>query len=280
MKTDRNTPVPLSRKQFSLDQMQVFRKVALEKVSIPPQHVMIVPGTIPGWKAPPVVKVVLFELHERFINNEKQIAEDALFSFEKGIVRITIANNDDDVSTILRDTTLGSSQLVSDRLIQEVNHKQVKKNYNEADPNYDLENVKKARSRDMNNNCRAGFRNSIYDYSDIFSVNQWDLRKCDATSHRIDKKPSYQPIKPPNRRMPVNYKDDFKEKLDAFMTKELIKPCQTAYSAPAMLVPKNGKLGLAIDYIKLNEQQSSLVGQYRQLKKFLIHLKEALTSRR
>ena len=179
---------PPYRKQFSFDEKQVYRVVALEKVSLPPQHVMIVSGTFPGWKAPPVARVVLFEPHERFIDNENQIAQDALFSFEKRIVSITLANTNDEVLTIYKDTTLGSSQLVSDRLIQEINQKQ-KKNYNEVDPKYDLENVKKAISKEINNNCRADFRYLIEDYSDIFSINQWHLGKCDATSHRIDVKP-------------------------------------------------------------------------------------------
>ena len=254
LKIDRNTLVPLYRKQFSFDEKQVYRVVALEKVSIPPQHVMIVPGTIPGWKAPPVARVALFEPHERFMDNEDQIAQDALFSFGKGIVPITIANTNDEVLTIYKDTTLGSSQLVSDRLIQETNKTQMK-NYNEVDPKYDLENVTKAISKEINNNCRADFRNLIDDYSDICSMNQWDLGKCDANSHRIDVKPGSQPIKLPNRRMPVQYKDDLKEKIDAFMNKELITPCHSPYSAPAMLVPKkNGKLRLVIDYRKLNEQ--------------------------
>ena len=98
----------------------------MDKVSIPPQHIMIVPGTIPGWKAPSVARVVLFEPHERFIDSENKIAQDALFKFEKGIVPITIANTNDEVLTIYKDTTLGSSQLVSDRLIQEINQKQMK----------------------------------------------------------------------------------------------------------------------------------------------------------
>ena len=49
--------------------------------------------------------------------------------------------------------------------------------------------------------------------------------------------------------MPVHYKDDFREKIDAFMNKELITPCHSPY-APK----KNGKLQLVIDYRKLNEQ--------------------------
>ena len=131
--------------------------MALENVSIPPKLVMIVSGIIPGWKAPPVERVALFEPHERFINNEKQVGQDALFSFEKRIVPITKANNDDDVLMLYKDTTRGSSQLVSDRLIQEVNKKQVK-NYNEADPKYDLENVKKTISKDINNTAELIFQ--------------------------------------------------------------------------------------------------------------------------
>ena len=124
----------------------------------------------------------MFEPHERFIDKENQIAQNALFIFEEGIDPITIANTNDEVLTIYIDTTLGSSQLVSDRLIQEINQKQ-KKNYNEVDPKYDLENVKKAISKEVNNNCRADFRNLIDDYNDIFSINQWNFGKCDATGH-------------------------------------------------------------------------------------------------
>ena len=58
-------------------------------------------------------------------------------------------------------------------------------------------------------------------------------RKCDATSRGKDVKPGSQPIKLPNRRIPVHYKYDLKEKMDAFLTKKLITPCHSPYSAPA-----------------------------------------------
>ena len=238
--------------------------MALENVSIPPQHVLIVSGTIPGWKASPVARIALFETHQCFIDNENKIAQDALFSFEKGKVPITIANTNDDVLTNYKDTTLGSFQLLSDRLIQEINQKQMK-NYYEIDPKYDLENVKKAISKEININCRAGFRNLKDDFSDNFSVNQWILGKCDSTSHRIDVKP----IKLPNRRMPVHYKDDLKENIDAFMTKQLITPCHNPYSAPAIAVPKkNGQLKLVIDYKKLNEQTIKFCWQIPSIEEF------------
>ena len=67
--------------------------------------------------------------------------------------------------------------------------------------------------------------------------------------------PGSRPIKLPNRRMPLHYKDDLQEKIDAFLEKKLITPCHSPYSAPAMLFPKkNGKLRLVIDYRQLNKQ--------------------------
>ena len=102
LKIDRNTLVPFYTKQCSFDENQVYGVAALQKVSLPPKHVMIVPDTIPVWKAPPVARVALYEPHERFINSENQVVQDALFSFEKGIVPITTANTNDEVLAIYR----------------------------------------------------------------------------------------------------------------------------------------------------------------------------------
>ena len=99
--------------------------MAIEKISNPPHYVVIVPGTFSCWKAPPVAQVALFDPHERFIKNENQTAQEALFSFEKKNL-IRIVNPNDEVVTNYTDTTLGSSQLVSNRLIREVNQKQTK----------------------------------------------------------------------------------------------------------------------------------------------------------
>ena len=52
-------------------------------------------------------------------------------------------------------------------------------------------NVKKAKSKDINKNCRADIRNLIDDFSDILSINQWDPRIFDATCHRKDAKQAH-----------------------------------------------------------------------------------------
>ena len=226
-------------------------------------------------KAPPVLRVTSYEQRECFTNNENQIAQVALFNFEKNLVPISVANTNDEALTFYKDTTLGMSKLVSDRLIQEVNQKQTK-SFNEVDPMYDLESGKKAIGKDIKIICSMDFRNILDDFSDNYSINQWDVGKCDASSHRIDVKPGSQPMKLANRRIPVDYKKDLKGKSEAFMTKELITPCHSPYSAPPKPVPKkNGKLRLVKDYKNLNAQTIKSCWS----KIFLIHFKEVFISR-
>ena len=135
----KNTRVAVYQRVF-LRRKTIYRVV--ERVSIPPQHGTIAPGTISGSKAQPVAKVVLFEPDECFINNENQISKHALYILETGKVLIAIANTDYEVLTTYKETTMGPNQLVSDRLTQELYKIQVKE-YNGADPEYDLEKVKK-----------------------------------------------------------------------------------------------------------------------------------------
>ena len=65
----------------------------------------------------------------------------------------------------------------------------------------------------------------------IFSKSEWDLGKCEVTTHRTDVEPASKPEKIPSRRMPLHYKEDLQQKNDVFLEKELITPCHSPYSA-------------------------------------------------
>ena len=53
----------------------------------------------------------------------------------------------------------------------------------------------------------------------VFSKSEWDLGKCDAKTHKIEVYPGDKPVKLPNRRMPLHYKQDLQDKLDVFLKK-------------------------------------------------------------
>ena len=97
------------------------------------------------------------------------------------------------------------------------------------------------------------------EFSDIFSKSEWDLGKCDVTTHGIEIEPGSKSVKLPSCRMPLHYKEDLQKKTDVFLEKDSIRPCHSLYSARAMLIPKkNGKLRPVIDYRQLNKQNIKL----------------------
>ena len=120
---------------------------------------------------------------------------------------------------------------------------------------YDLESLFSNIDEDIDEEYRHQFKDLVKEFEHVFSSSEWDLGKCDVTSHKIEVYPGSRPVKIPNRRMPLHYKEDLQNKIDVFLDKDLITPCHSPYSSPAMLVPKkNGKLRLFIDYRQLNKQ--------------------------
>ena len=99
------------------------------------------------------------------------------------------------------------------------------------------------------------FDSLIDNFSDVFFKNECNIGKCNVTSHKVDVCPGSRPVKLPNRRMPLHYKEGRSEKLDVFLEKHLITSCHSPYRAPGTVVPKkNGKLRLVIDYRPLKNQ--------------------------
>ena len=127
--------------------------------------------------------------------------------------------------------------------------------FNRTDGKHNLMHVKTAVDNQLPFSLQGEFGSLIDNFSDVLSRNEWDVSKCDVSSHKIDVYLGSRLVKLPNRRLPVHYREDLIEKLDGFQEKDLITSCQSPYSAPALLVPKrNGKLRLVIDYRPLNNQ--------------------------
>ena len=224
-------------------------------LSVPPGHTRIIPAHIPNWKRPPLPVCALFEPKDKFESNNEVSAPHVFFDFTEEIIPIAIDNKTEEEITIYKNTTLGFSEILPEAVINNISKlpkpltAPIKRN------EYDLNILKKSVDKDIPKRFHDQFGSLVKEFSDIFSKSEWDLGKCDVTTHRIEVEPGSKPVKIHSRRMPLHYKEDLQKKIDVFLEKELITPCHSPYSAPAMLVPKrNGKLRLVIDYRQLNKQ--------------------------
>ena len=181
-------------------------------------------------------------------------APNVLFDLTEEVVPIAIDNKTEEEITIYINTTLGFSEIVPEAVINNIS-KLPKSLPVPIKNKYDLNILKKSVDKDIPKRFHDQLGSLVKEFSDTFSKSEWDLGKCDVTTHRIQLEPGSKPVKIPTRRMPLQYKEDLQKKIDVFLEKELITPCHIPYSAPAMLVPKkNGKLRLVIDYRKLKKQ--------------------------
>ena len=264
LKLESTHSVPLYHKNFEIDHNAIFRVVATETINVPAGHATILPAHIPNWKRPPFHLNAVFEPLEKFNMSEDISAPNILFDFSDDTIPVIMTNTTDSEITIYKNTTLGSSEFVSDEIINNVSRPLPAPSVPPAEGSvqnrtdsskYDLQTVITSVDPTIHRQYHQQFAALVKEFKHVFSSSEWDLGKCDATSHKIDVYPGSKPIKIPNRRMPLHYKEDLHSKLDVFLEKELIAPCHSPYSSPAMLVPKkNGKLRLVIDYRQLNKQ--------------------------
>ena len=219
---------------------------------------MIIPAHIPRWKRPPVELAAVFEPHERFKADKEVIADHVLFNFAEETIPVMVTNTGDEAVMIHRKTTLGQSKLVEIEKIQNISTLRGRKSpeiTDKKDAKYDLTLVKNSIDTGILPETKAAFSDLINEFSNDFSENEWDIGQCDVTARKIQIEPGCRPVKLLNRRLPLHYKQDLQEKVDALLGKKLITPCHSTYSTPAKLVPKkNGKLRLVIEYRQLNKQ--------------------------
>ena len=190
------------------------------------------------------------------LNQKNEVsAPNVLFDLTEEVIPIAINNKNEEEITIYKDTTLGFSEVLTEAVINKISKLPKPLPAPFKNNKYDLNILKNSFDKDIPNRFHDQFGSLVNEFSDIFSKSEWDLGKFDVTTYRIEAEPGSKPVKIPTSRMPVHYKEDLQKKIDVLLEKELITPCHSPYSAPAMFVPKkNGKLRLVIDYRQLNKQ--------------------------
>ena len=255
LQLDSNSFLLLYHKQYEDGHDDVFRVILTETLSVLPGHTRIIPAHIPNRKRPPIKLCALFEPKHKFEPNSEVSALNVFFDLSEEVIPIAIENKTEEEITIYKNTTLGFSEIIPEAVIKNMSELPKSLPAPIKISKYDLKTLEKSVDKVIPKRFHDQFGSLVKKFSDIFSKSEWDLGKCDVTTHRIKVEPGSKPVKIPNRRMPLHYKEDLQKKIDVLLEKDLITPCHSPYSAPAVLVAKkNGKQRLVIDYRQLNKQ--------------------------
>ena len=254
LRLDPSHCVRMYHKTFDYHTNTVFRVVATETILVPAGHTKVLPTHIPNWKKPPVTLNAVFEPQSNFSTENELSVPNILFNYSEEVIPIALENKADTDLFIYKNTTLGFSEVIPDGWLNGISPMPKPLPVTQLSK-YELRHVTQAIDSSVRPDCQSRLKDLVQEYKSFFSKNEWDLGKSDAITHKIEVYPVAKPEKLPNRQMPLHYKQDLQDKSDVFSKKDLIAPCQSPYSAPAMFLPKtNGKLRLAIDYRQLNKQ--------------------------
>ena len=142
-------------------------------------------------------------------------APNILFDFSDEMIPVIMTNTTDSEFTIFKNTTLGSSELVSDEFINNVSRQLLApsappaagsvQNWTDSS-RYDLQTVITSVDPTFHRQYHQQFAALVKEFRHVFSSSELDLGNCDATSHKTGVHPGSKPIKIPNCRMPLHYK--------------------------------------------------------------------------
>ena len=125
--------------------------------------------------------------------------------------------------TIHKNTTLGFSEVIPEGWLNGISPMPKPLPVTQLSK-YDLCHVTQAIDSSVPLDCQNKFKDLVQEYKSIFSKSEWDLGKCDAITHKIEVYPGAKPVKLPNGRMPLHYKQGLQDKLDVFLKRDLIAP--------------------------------------------------------
>ena len=110
-------------------------------------------------------------------------------------------------------------------------------------------------SSNLNESQIGRLRSLLYEYKDQFSKSSHDLGCTNLVEHTIKTKPDCKPVKLRPYRIPLAKREFAENEIKSMAEKGLIEPSHSAWSAPAVLVPKRD--GTTRFYYRLQKTQSA-----------------------
>ena len=108
-------------------------------------------------------------------------------------------------------------------------------------------------SEDLTQRQREELAAAIYEHRDVFSSGPTDMGRTGLVKHTIDTG-DQRPVRLPPRRLPIAKQEIEREEVQKMLDRGVIKPCQSSWANPAVLVTKkDGTTRFCVDYRKLND---------------------------
>ena len=93
----------------------------------------------------------------------------------------------------------------------------------------------------------------LFEYASVFSLDEYDMGCTNLIEHRIETEDE-RPIKIPPRRLPIAKREVVQAEINKWLKLGIIRESHSDYSAPVVLVDRNGKPRLCVDYRQLNDK--------------------------
>ncbi|KII66299.1 Transposon Ty3-G Gag-Pol polyprotein [Thelohanellus kitauei] len=107
-------------------------------------------------------------------------------------------------------------------------------------------------SCDPSSTMKSDLQRILQSYSDILSLDEYDIGKCTLFEHKMDTNNAC-PIKQNSRRLSIHKMNKLKKLVDSLLRTGVIRRSYFSWSSPIVLIQKKcGGLRLCVDYRKLN----------------------------
>lgn len=227
------------------------RIAVLEKVEIPPECEVIVKGR-------PLDKfdkngTGIVEASECFVNRSGLMVAKALVSPETGTVPIRIMNLGGEPILVHKNTVAAIYEPVETGRLEKVNSLSTNTTL-EGEAYHHVDELLLQSSSNLTESQKQSLKSLLYEYKDQFSKSSHDLGCTSLVEHTIKTIPDCKPVKLRPYRIPLAKREFAENEIKAMAEKGLIEPSYSAWSAPAVLVPKrDGTTRFCIDYRRLNQ---------------------------
>ncbi len=103
-------------------------------------------------------------------------------------------------------------------------------------------------SEHLDQHQRAALANTLVEFADVFSKDDFDVGTFAAVKHRINTNDAT-PIRQPVRRTPLGFQGEDEEHLRKMINAKIVVPSESEWASPVVLVrKKDGGVRWCIDY--------------------------------